>query len=60
MKRFKRWIARNFRVITIAEAQELGLGFHHNVHGDMINLIGCRSLWIDEKGRPYRIGELVK
>lgn len=50
-----RWVVRNFKVISIKEAEELGLVFSSNVFGDKINTLNCRSLWFDHRGRMYRV-----
>lgn len=58
--KFRKWWLRNFKVIpTIKEAIELGLTFSSSVHGDSINRLNCRSIWVDFKGREYRVAELV-
>jgi hypothetical protein len=53
-----KWFKRVFRILTIEECKELGLEFSHNVHGDNINNLNCRSIWKDEKGRTYKCGSL--
>ncbi len=60
MQFIKLWWYRNFEVITLAKAKELGLHFYRNVFGDEIVALNCRSLWKDNKGRCYRIDELRK
>lgn len=52
------WRYRVFRVISQGEAEELGLEWYRNVFGDQINILNCRSLWVDKKGRRYRVSEL--
>ena len=59
MKELKLWYLRSFKVITSNEALSLGLKHLCNIHGDLINMINCRSVWTDNKGRYYRIDELV-
>jgi len=49
-----------FKVIKRSQALELGLEFSNNVHGDAINHLNCRSIWVDSKGRTYRVHELEK
>jgi len=50
-----------FKVIkNCKEAEEKGLKFDHNVHGDAINRYNCRSFWYDEFDFMYRCGELKK
>jgi hypothetical protein len=46
---------RTFCVITIEKAKSLNLRHVRNVHGDEINMINCRSVWEDDKGRTYRV-----
>jgi len=48
------WFIRNFKVITNAEAKEIGLKHLRNVYGDEINRTNCRSIWVDNKQRQYR------
>ena len=54
----KAWIERNFKVISLERAKDLGLVFFRNVYGDEINHINCRSIWKDSKGRTYRVKSL--
>jgi len=54
----KLWWISNFKVITITKAKELGLTWGRNVYGDEINHINCRSIWLDKKGRRYRVNML--
>lgn len=58
ISRFSLWRIRTFKVISSQRANELGLKWYRNVYGDEINHINCRSLWIDKKGRSYRISDL--
>lgn len=55
---FKLWHERVFRVISLERAAELELQWTTNVHGDSINLLGCRSLWHDARGRVYRVSDM--
>ena len=55
-----KWIKRTFLVISKKEAIELDLSFHHNIHGENINRLGCRSIWIDKEDRQYRVKEYIK
>lgn len=48
------WI-RNFKVISNKKAKEINLKWYRNVFGDEINHLNCRSIWIDRKGRRYRV-----
>jgi hypothetical protein len=59
MKELKLFYYR-FKVISRLQALELGLEFSNNVHGDAINVLNCRSIWVDSKGRSYRVRELIK
>ena len=54
----KLWWIRNFKIIEIERAKELGLTFAGNVYGDEINYLNCRSIWSDSKGRRYRVRQL--
>ncbi len=54
----RKWWLRTFKVITTKQAKELGLKFYHNVYGDQINHLNCRSIWVDKKHRDYRVSEL--
>lgn len=54
------WFARNFKVISIQQAVKWGLSFSHNIHGDLINYLNCRSVWVDDKKRNYRVKQLLK
>lgn len=60
MKReLKMWWIRMFCIIpTSKDALELGLTHSMDMFGDAINLMNCRSLWIDSKSRVYRVAEL--
>ena len=54
----KMWWIRFFCVIpTTQDAIKLGLTYSMDVLSDSINLMNCRSLWLDSKGRCYRVGE---
>jgi len=55
----KYW-ARTFKVITISQAIDFDLSFKENIFGDLINKLNCRSVWVDDKGREYRVREVVK
>ena len=59
MKELKLFYYR-FKVITRLKALELGLEFRYNISGDLINKLNCRSIWVDSKGRTYRVLELTK
>lgn len=60
MKALSMWIARWFLVITQEQAEEFGLTHKEDLHGDIINAMGCRSIWKDRMGRTYRINSLLK
>jgi len=55
---FYKWYARVFLVISQDKAIKLGLKHKENIYGDLINKINCRSIWVDEKLRNYRVSEL--
>ena len=59
LKNLKLWYIRKFKVITIEKANSLNLKHFKNVYGDEINHIRCRSLWVDNKNRLYRVSNLV-
>ena len=58
ISRFSLWWIRNFKVISNQRAKELGLRHLRNVYGDEINHINCRSIWVDDKSRQYRVSHL--
>lgn len=60
MSRLKMLYIRLFKVISIEQAIKYKLTFHRNIHGDEINHINCRSIWIDKHFRTYRVNELKK
>tara|TARA_R110000850_G_scaffold33818_1_gene91938 strand:+ start:21 stop:263 length:243 start_codon:yes stop_codon:yes gene_type:complete len=47
-----------FISIDIEEAQKRGFRFVTNIYGDRINQLNCRSLWIDNKNRTWRVEQL--
>ena len=60
MSKIKMWFIRTFKVITIKEAESLGLSWNRNIYGDEINHLECRSLWVDSNDKVYRVDELLK
>lgn len=52
------WFKKEFGVLTIDECKKLNLTFSHNIYGDIINHLNCRSIWRDSKGRSYRCESL--
>lgn len=54
----KLWWIRTFKVISNQEAKKLGLKFQRNIFGDEINILNCRSIWIDSEIRKYRVQNL--
>lgn len=58
MNRLKLLYTRWFKILTIEEAQDLGLTHYINVYGDNINFYNCRSFWIDKNNKVYKISEL--
>lgn len=53
------WYYRNFVILSNKKAENLGLNWLENIHGDRINRLNCRSLWTDDKKRIYRVEHLV-
>ena len=53
------WFKKEFSVLTIEECQKLGLEHSHNIYGDEINHLNCRSIWRGKKGKSYRCESLV-
>lgn len=60
MKAIHMWMARWFLVITQEQAEEFGLTPKENLYGDLINAMGCRSIWKDSYLRTYRVDSLFK
>jgi hypothetical protein len=58
ISRFSLWWIRTFKVISNQRAKELGLEWYRNVYGYEINNINCRSIWLDKRGRKYRVSHL--
>lgn len=58
--KFINWFKSMFMVISLSEANSMGLTWIENIHGDEINAIGCRSLWRDAVGNTYRVKALGK
>jgi hypothetical protein len=51
----KMWYFRTFgKKVTMKEIMKWNLEFVENVHGDEVNRLDCRSIWVDPKGRSYR------
>ena len=57
---FTRWMFRTFQVISKTKARKYNLYCYRNVHGDEVNYLNCRSIWKDNKGREYRVKELIR
>ena len=57
--RIKRFLAK-WKVIDRNQAIQLNLKFHRNTHGDEINFLDCRSIWIDEDMNRYRVRQFEK
>ena len=49
---------RYYHKLSIEDAKSLNLKFKQNIYGDLINLMNCRSIWIDNKNREYFIENL--
>ena len=47
-----------FVSIDIEEAKKRGFTFARNIYGDEINYINCRSIWVDQKARAWRVEQL--
>jgi hypothetical protein len=60
MKKIKLWWWRNFKIISTNDAIKANLIPYENIHGDLINILNCRSIWKDNKNRKYRIDSLAK
>lgn len=60
MSGFSLWWVRTFQIISNEKAKELGLNHWRNIYGDEINKLNCRSLWLDNKHRVYRVSHLEK
>jgi len=58
-KKLKFWFKKEFGVLTILECQSLGLEHSHNIYGDAINHLNCRSIWRNKSGKSYRCESLV-
>jgi len=48
-----------FKVISLDKAVELNLEWKENIHGDEINKLNCRSLWINSRGWVFRVEDLA-
>jgi hypothetical protein len=59
MKKLKLWWISTFKVISNEKALEMGLTHYHNIYGDAINHLNCRSIWLDSEGRKYRVERLA-
>lgn len=55
---FYMWLMRRFKVISNQKAKELGLKHLRNIYGDEINQLNCRSIFVDDKKRKYRVANL--
>lgn len=60
INKIKFWFKKEFGVLTIDECKKLNLTHCHNIYGDYINHINCRSIWRDEKGKSYRCESLLQ
>ena len=54
----KKWYKRNFCTLNLKECELFNLTFYFNVYGDHINVLDCRSIWKDSKGKIYKCEEL--
>jgi len=48
-----------FRVLDKQEAEKLNLVFLKNIHGDQINHLNCRSIWLDANMNEYRVKNYI-
>lgn len=55
LKRIRLWYARNYQVLSVIQAQRLGLTFVGYVYDEEAYYLHCRAIWIDDKGRFYRV-----
>jgi len=60
MQEIINWFIRLFLVISEDTARKKGLTHLRNIYGDEINMINCRSLWVDDFYRQYRVRELFE
>lgn len=51
------WFARWFQVISVSRAEELGLMQHKNLKDFERVVMGCKMIYIDQKGREYRVAK---
>lgn len=58
IKRIIDWYIRTLMVISKEKAVRKGLFFRCNIYGDLINKFNCRSFYVDDKKRVYRVNEL--
>jgi hypothetical protein len=58
LSKIKAWWVSNYCIISLDDAKEMNLEFVTNIYGDRINVLNCRSIWVDNKQNPYRCGEL--
>jgi len=54
-----KWYCRNFNIIDVSLTEHWNLKWKRNVYGDEINYLNCRSIWVDNKGREYRVRQLM-
>lgn len=59
MRNLQLWYIRHFKIINIKKANQLHLKHFRNIYGDGTNHLNCRSLWIDNSRRIYRVRELL-
>lgn len=53
------WFKKEFGILTIEECKKLDLTHCHNIYGDRINHLNCRSIWRNEKGKSFRCHSLM-
>ena len=54
INKIKFWFKKEFGILTIEECKKLNLTHCHNIYGDSINKLDCRSIWRNEKGKSFR------
>lgn len=54
------WALIGKKVPTVEKAIEMGLTHKTNIHGDFINYLDYRSLWVDKYGNIYKCNHLLE
>lgn len=53
------YLVTNKKIKTVEKAKAMSLVHYTNIHGDGINMTGCRSFWTDVNGRVYGCDQLL-